>query len=56
MLLLSATPYKLYSTMEEIEEANDPDEYYREFLTVIEFLNNDPDRNKQFTEISLPWF
>ena len=27
VLLLSATPYKLYSTMEEIEEADAPDEY-----------------------------
>lgn len=41
VLLLSATPYKLYSTMEELEETNNPNEYYEEFLQVLEFLFND---------------
>lgn len=38
VLLLSATPYKLYSTLEEIDDANGVDEHYREFLQVMEFL------------------
>lgn len=37
ILLLSATPYKLYSTMEEIEE-NRTDEHYTEFYQVMDFL------------------
>lgn len=51
VLLLSATPYKLYSTMEEIEEADKPDEYYKEFFQVIEFLINDKDKMEHFTEV-----
>lgn len=38
ILLLSATPYKLYSTLEEIDDAEGVDEHYREFLEVMEFL------------------
>ncbi len=52
VLLLSATPYKLYSTMEEIEEADDPDEYYHEFLQVIEFLTDD---EKKYGEFLKTW-
>lgn len=37
VLLLSATPYKLYSTLEEIDEAK-TDEHYAEFLKVMDFL------------------
>ncbi len=37
ILLLSATPYKLYSTMEEIDESN-LDEHYAEFYQVMDFL------------------
>ncbi len=37
LLLLSATPYKMYSTMEEIDESF-LDEHYNEFFKVIEFL------------------
>ena len=37
ILLLSATPYKLYSTLEEIDEAR-VDEHYAEFLRVMDFL------------------
>jgi hypothetical protein len=37
ILLLSATPYKLYSTMEEIQE-NRKDEHYKEFMEVMQFL------------------
>ena len=38
MLLLSATPYKMYSTMEEIDELQ-IDEHFQEFNNVMEFLN-----------------
>lgn len=37
ILLLSATPYKLYSTLEEIDEAQ-VDEHYSEFFQVMDFL------------------
>lgn len=38
ILLLSATPYKLYSTLEEIDENDQVDEHYEEFYQVIDFL------------------
>lgn len=41
VLLLSATPYKLYSTLEEIEENNGTDDYYKEFHEVVTFLYGD---------------
>lgn len=37
ILLLSATPYKLYSTLEEIRETQ-KDEHYEEFMQVVKFL------------------
>lgn len=52
VLLLSATPYKLYSTMDEIDEAERPDEYYKEFFDVIRFLNNDDkEKMETFSEV-----
>ncbi len=47
MLLLSATPYKMYSTPEEIDEAR-LDEHYTEFLSVMNFLNEDALSENQF--------
>jgi len=38
VLLLSATPYKLYSTLEEIDDNNGADDHYREFDEVVRFL------------------
>ncbi len=38
MLLLSATPYKMYSTMEEIDDYQ-VDEHFQEFNNVMKFLN-----------------
>lgn len=38
MLMLSATPYKMYSTLEEIDESQ-VDAHYAEFLDVMKFLN-----------------
>ncbi len=51
VLLLSATPYKLYSTLDEIDEASG-DEHYQEFMSVVDFLldNNDA-RIQQFRSI-----
>ena len=37
VLLLSATPYKLYSTPEEIQDSGE-DSHYAEFMSVIKFL------------------
>ena len=37
VLLLSATPYKLFSTMEELNDGSD-DDPYKEFFTVMDFL------------------
>lgn len=49
VLLLSATPYKLYSTFEEITEANGIDEHYEEFLQVMDFLF--PSDRAQFRKV-----
>lgn len=50
MLLLSATPYKMYSTPEEIDEAQ-IDEHYTEFLSVMKFLNGSAKKDKAFVEV-----
>ena len=50
MLLLSATPYKMYSTPEEIDETR-LDEHYTEFLSVMRFLNEDPEMESQFLTV-----
>ena len=49
VLLLSATPYKLYSTLEEIDE-NSIDEHYEEFFNVVRFLFNSEDKISQFED------
>ena len=48
VLLLSATPYKLYSTLEEIDE-NQLDEHYAEFFQVMDFLFEG--KNTEFREV-----
>ena len=50
MLLLSATPFKMYSTPEEIDEAR-LDEHYTEFLSVMNFLNEDPETESKFLNV-----
>ena len=51
ILLLSATPYKLYSTLDEIDETQ-CDEHYREFMEVIDFLlEHDPVRMEKFKSV-----
>ena len=49
ILLLSATPYKLYSTLEEIDDAEGVDEHYKEFLQVMDFLFEG--KTKEFRKI-----
>ncbi len=48
-LLLSATPYKLYQTLEEAAESG-VDEHYQEFLELMRFLFPDEAKNLQFEE------
>ena len=50
MLLLSATPYKMYSTLDEIDEEN-ADEHYEEFLGLLKFLNMTDEADKKFRRI-----
>ncbi|HCS11651.1 MAG TPA: hypothetical protein DIV40_09360 [Clostridiales bacterium] len=50
VLLLSATPYKLYSTLEEINESQ-IDEHYSEFIQVMNFLIDNEKRLKEFKNI-----
>lgn len=47
ILLLSATPYKMYSTLEEIDETQ-VDEHYSEFMDVMRFLNVTPQEDEHF--------
>lgn len=49
ILLLSATPYKPYSTLEELNE-NGSDEHFSDFKAVVEFLNKDEEHNIEFNE------
>ena len=49
ILMLSATPYKMYSTLDEIDEMQ-VDEHYREFFDVIKFLKTSQDYD-DFTNI-----
>lgn len=58
VLLLSATPYKLYSTLEEIDENQKNqidedriDEHYAEFFKVMDFLFDDEDKYTDFKEV-----
>lgn len=50
MLLLSATPYKMYSTLEELDETL-VDEHYREFMDVMSFLNISEEENRAFQTV-----
>ena len=49
-LLLSATPYKLYQTLEEAADSG-ADEHYQEFLELMRFLFYDSEREIQFETI-----
>ena len=50
VLLLSATPYKPYSTIEEIGQGEDLD-HYREFMQVMDFLLYDKRKNEEFRNV-----
>lgn len=50
MLLLSATPYKMYSTLEEIDDT-EVDEHYSEFLDVMGFLNTTKGEQETFKNV-----
>lgn len=51
ILLLSATPYKLYSTLEEMHE-NSENSHYKEFMQVTDFLfENNEQQKKEFKTI-----
>ena len=47
VLLLSATPYKPYSTLEEIAEDESAD-HYHEFMEVMDFLFNTEEKQREF--------
>lgn len=49
-LLLSATPYKLYQTLEEMS-INGTDDHYSEFLEVMNFLFSEEEQKEKFKEI-----
>ena len=49
VLLLSATPYKPFSTIEEL--ASEDGDHYGEFIDVIDYLLQDKDRNAEFREV-----
>lgn len=50
VLLLSATPYKPFSTLEEISQGDGQD-HYREFMQLMNFLLYDTDKNKAFRDV-----
>lgn len=50
ILMLSATPYKMYSTLDEIDEEQ-IDAHYKEFFDVIDFLNDTDEEKQEFREI-----
>lgn len=50
VLLMSATPYKLYYTPEEIDESQGH-EHFEEFLQVMKFIFNDEAKYTKFDEI-----
>lgn len=49
VLLLSATPYKPYSTLEEISDENA--EHYKEFMEVMRFLFYDDEAHQSFQKV-----
>lgn len=49
VLLLSATPYKPYSTLEELSQ--NAEGHYQEFMQVMDFLLNREDKKARFREV-----
>ena len=50
ILMLSATPYKMYSTLDEIDEEQ-LDEHYSEFFAVMNFLNVTEKERIEFDDV-----
>lgn len=50
VLLLSATPYKLFSTLDEIGDDN-VDEHFSEFMQVVKFLYDDKTKYSDFETV-----
>ena len=50
ILMLSATPFKMYSTLEEIDDTH-LDEHYSEFFNVMDFLNTNQDDRENFRKV-----
>ncbi|MBQ4408000.1 MAG: DEAD/DEAH box helicase family protein [Bacteroidales bacterium] len=50
VLLLSATPYKLFSTLDELGDDND-DEHFNEFKSVVNFLYSDDAKFNDFQDV-----
>lgn len=50
VLLLSATPYKPYSTLEELA-ADNPTDHYKEFMEVMQFLFYDTTKRETFERV-----
>ena len=50
ILLLSATPYKMYSTLDEINESGE-DDHFKEFKEVINFLKTSEEEKTNFNTI-----
>ena len=44
VLLLSATPYKMYTTADEV----DTDDHFRDFIQTVKFLHDDPEKTSDF--------
>ena len=49
VLLLSATPYKPYSTLEELSDGGE--NHYQEFMEVMDFLFKDKQKRTEFHEV-----
>jgi hypothetical protein len=47
VLLVSATPYKMYTVGHE----SDQDDHYKDFMRTIQFLMDDAGRSKEFTDL-----
>lgn len=50
VLLLSATPYKLFSTLDELGDDND-DDHFKEFTAVVKFLYDDENKFADYQNV-----
>ena len=54
ILLMSATPYKPYSTLAEVVDPDSP-KHFEDFKSVFRFLYSDPDSSKNFGDFEAVW-